>query len=134
METFMYRDVSFLIFQICNELQECHATIDSFLHNNDAVTKFDIEELVSKEDSISIKLQELKQQQRQQDEDILASLNEAIIITEQSLNAVQRKMYGELVDLSALHSPSSKVRFIVMTLLLLMEILDQESLSSGHKK
>ena len=80
--------------------------------------------MVSKEDSISIKLQELKQQQRQQDEDILASLNEAIIITEQSLNAVQRKMYGELVDLSALHSPSSKVRFIVMTLLLLMEILD----------
>ena len=80
--------------------------------------------MVSKEDSISIKLQELKQQQRLQDEDILASLNEAIIITEQSLNAVQRKMYGELVDLSALHSSSSKVRFIVMTLLSLMEILD----------
>ena len=101
----------FFHFQICNELQECHASTDSILRNHNSVPLLDIETLVSKEDSISKKVQELREQQRQQDEDILASLDEAINITEQSLNAVQRKMYGDFVDQLALNTTALKVSF-----------------------
>ena len=104
--------ICFLFFQICNKLQECHASIDVFLHNTDSVTLHDIETLVSKEDNISNKVQELREQQRQQDEDIQTSLDEAINITEQSLNAVQTKMYGDFVDYTALSTPGLKVKFV----------------------
>ena len=101
---------SFLMFQICNELQECHATIDAFLHNTDSATVDGIEALVSKENTIYNKVQELREQHRKQDEDILSSLDEALIITEQSLNAVQMKMYGSFDDHSVLSSPDLKVK------------------------
>ena len=45
------------------------------------------------------------------DQTTLVALDEAINITEQSLNAVQMKMYGDTFDHSALTSPSSKVSF-----------------------
>ena len=101
---------SFLMFQICNELQECHATIDGFLHDTDSATVDGIEALVSKENTIYNKVQELREQHRKQDEDILSSLDEALIITEQSLNAVQMKMYGSFDDQSTLSSPDLKVK------------------------
>ena len=102
----------YLIFQICNELLECHASIDAYLHKTDSITLCDIETLVAKEDRISNKVQELKFQQRQQNEDIQTSLDEAINITEQSLNAVQTKMYGDFVDYTALSTPGLKVKFM----------------------
>ena len=98
------------MFQICNELQECHATIDAFLHDTDSATVDGIEALVSKENTIYNKVQELREQHRKQDEDILSSLDEALIITEQSLNAVQMKMYGSFDDQSTLSSPDLKVK------------------------
>ena len=51
-------------------------------------------------------------QQKLQDEDIQTSLDEAINITEQSLNAVQMKMYGNFGDHSALSTSCLKVRFL----------------------
>ena len=81
------------------------------MRDRNSVTLHEITSLVEKEDSISDKVQQLREQQRQQDEEILTSLDEAINITEQSLNAVQMKMYGDTFDHSALTSPGSKVYF-----------------------
>ena len=96
-------------FQICNELQEFHASLDNVLRNTDAVTLSDIETLASKEDYISTKVRELREQQKYLDENIQASLDEAINIMEQSLNAVRMKMYGDFGDHSAVSTTALKV-------------------------
>ena len=97
------------IFQICNELQEFHGSIDAFLRNTDAVTLNDIENLALKEDNISTKVRELREQKTYLDENIQASLDEAINIMEQSLNAVRMKMYGDFGDHSAISTTALKV-------------------------
>ena len=101
--------VLIFFFQICNELQEFHASIDTFLRNTDAVTLHEIETLASKEDNISTKVRELREQQKYLDENIQASLDEAINIMEQSLNAVRMKMYGDFGDHSAISTTGLKV-------------------------
>ena len=96
--------------QIVGELQEFHASIDAFLKQTDTVTLQDIETLASKEDAISTKLRELKEQQKVLDENIRASLIEAVSIIEQSLEAVRKKMYGDFGDHSSLSTTTQKVQ------------------------
>ena len=97
-------------FQICSELQEFHGSIDAFLKNTDSVTLQDIENLALKEDKISSKVKKLKEQQEFLEENIRASLLEAINIMEQSLDAVRKKMYGDFGDHSSLTSTAQKVQ------------------------
>ena len=78
------------------------------------MTLHDIETLASKEDNISKKVRELREQQKYLDENIQASLDEAINIMEQSLNAVRMKMYGDFGDHSAICTTALKVMFIKM--------------------
>ena len=79
------------------------------MRNTDTVTLHDIETLASKEDNISRKVRELREQQKYLDENIQASLDEAINIMEQSLNAVRMKMYGDFGDHSAISTTALKV-------------------------
>ena len=51
----------------------------------------------------------MREQQKYLDENIQASLDEAINIMEQSLNAVRMKMYGDFGDHSAVSTTALKV-------------------------
>jgi len=73
------------------------------------ITLQDIESLASKEDAISTKVRELKEQQKHLDANIQASLNQVFDIIEKSLEAVRIKMYGDFGDQSALSSTAKKV-------------------------
>ena len=53
----------------------------------------------------------MREQQKYLDENIQASLDEAINIMEQSLNAVRMKMYGDFGDHSAVSTTALKVKF-----------------------
>ena len=66
--------------------------------------------MASNEDKISSKVKELKLKQNDLDENIKKSLNEAISIMEQSLNAVRKKMYGDFGDNAAISSTAQKVQ------------------------
>lgn len=74
-----------------------------------AVTLPDIESLALKESNISSKVKQLQSQQID-DVNIQTSLNEAISIMEQSLEAVKKKMYGDFGDHSSLTTTAAKVQ------------------------
>ena len=103
--------IFFSILQICSELQEFHGSIDTFLKNTEAqVTLQDIENLALQEDALSTKVRELKEKREILDENIQVSLNEAISIIEQSLEAVRKKMYGDFGDHATLKTTAQKVQ------------------------
>ena len=103
--------IFFPILQICSELQEFHGSIDTFLKNSEAqVTLQDIENLALQEDALSTKVRELKEKREILDENIQMSLNEAISIIEQSLEAVRKKMYGDFGDHKTLTTTAQKVQ------------------------
>ena len=58
----------------------------------------------------------MREQQKYLDENIQASLDEAINIMEQSLNAVRMKMYGDFGDHSAVSTTALKVGLVYMYL------------------
>ena len=83
----------------------------TFLKNSEAqVTLQDIENLALQEDALSTKVRELKEKREILDENIQVSLNEAISIIEQSLEAVRKKMYGDFSDHKTLTTTAQKVQ------------------------
>ena len=80
------------LFQICGELQEFHTSIDACLRSAETISLQTIETLAVKEEKISSQIRELREKQEGLDENIKASLGEAIGIIEKSLEAVRKKM------------------------------------------
>ena len=80
------------------------------MKNSDTITLQDIENLALQEDALSTKVRELKAKREILDENIQVSLNEAISIIEQSLEAVRKKMYGDFGDHKSLTTTAQKVQ------------------------
>ena len=91
-------------------MQEFHGSIDAFLKSADTISLQDIENLAVKEENISSQIRELQAKQEGLDENIKASLSEAITIIEQSLEAVRKKMYGDFGDHAAIKTTAQKVQ------------------------
>ena len=91
-------------------MQEFHGSIDAFLKSADTISLQDIENLAVKEENITSQIRELQAKQEGLDENIKASLSEAITIIEQSLEAVRKKMYGDFGDHAAIKTTAQKVQ------------------------
>jgi hypothetical protein len=91
-------------------LQEFHSCIDTFLKRTDTITIHDIEDLASKEDNLSKKVELLEEKTRGLGEDFETSINETLQLIKGSLTAVKLKMYGDFGDQASISSTTIKVQ------------------------